>query len=306
MPIPTQTEMFGIVLDLMSDRRQYSRKEMKRRVLEELDITASEALEKTDSGVLVYESRVGWSISYLSRAKLIDRVRRGIYVINEAGLGLLAKNLNSNDFWCELNNRINTIDPWVKNEKSTPKDHTNKTVAERSLPRAEKVSPYEQIRDISAELNADLASELLAMIMENDSDFFEKVVIDLLEKMGYGKGTVTKRSCDGGIDGLITTDELGFRPICTQAKRYAAERKVGRPEVQSFVGALNGANNGVFITTSTFTSEARDYAAQYPNATLSLIDGKKLSKLLIKYDLGVTTESVIEIKRIDSDYFEDR
>lgn len=300
MPVPTQTEMFSVVLELMADGHQYSRKEMNRRVLESLDITAEEALQKTDSGVLVYESRVGWSISYLSRAKLIDRVKRGVYSINDDGRKTLAEKLGSDEMWYRLNDRINELDPWKKGSSK------KKAKLEGEKPKApvEKESPREQISALAAELNADLANELLAMIMEQDPTFFEHVVVELLEKMGYGKGVVTKRSGDGGIDGLITTDELGFRPICTQAKRYAANHKIGSPDLQRFVGALNGASNGVFITTSSFTADAVEYAEKCAVATLSLIDGERLTELMIKYNLGVATDSVIEIKRIDSDYFE--
>ena len=114
---------------------------------------------------------------------------------------------------------------------------------------------------LASELDANLADELLALIMDHDSDFFERVVVQLLEKMGYGQGVVTKRSADGGIDGLITTDELGFRPICTQAKRFSSDNKVSRPMVQAFVGALNGAPNDVatnHVTIRRYMSYLRD------------------------------------------------
>lgn len=166
-------------------------------------------------------------------------------------------------------------------------------------------SPQEQIGDLANEMNGVLGNELLRLIMDKEPSFFEKVVVDLIAAMGYGKGTVTSRSHDGGIDGLVTTDELGFRPIHTQAKRYSKNNAVGRPMLQSFVGALNGARNGIFITTSSFTKDAIAYAQSYPNATISLIYGRRLAKLMIKYNLGVAPESVIEIKRVDSDYFED-
>ena len=154
-------------------------------------------------------------------------------------------------------------------------------------------------------MNNSLSDELLALIMDRPPAFFEKVVVDLLVKMGYGEGVITSYSSVGGIDGLVSTDELGFRPIYTQAKRYAVDHKIGRPTLQSFVGALNGAQDGVFITTSSFTADAIDYANSYPGATIALIDGRRLVSLMIKYGLGVSTESVVEIKRVDSDYFSD-
>ena len=117
MPIPTQTEMFGIVLGLMSDGREYTRRSMKQKALSYLDLTAEEALQKTDSGVLVYESRVGWAISYLSRAQLISRVNRGVYIINNEGKGVLEENLDTDALWYRLNDRISTLDPWKKGAK---------------------------------------------------------------------------------------------------------------------------------------------------------------------------------------------
>ena len=273
MPIPTQTEMYGIVLGLMGDGGEYTRRSMKQKALSYLDLTAEETLQKTDSGVLVYESRVGWAISYLSRAQLISRVNRGVYVINDEGKNTLKENLDPDALWYRLDDRIRTLDPWKTGVKKQRQQVAEDGKVVEPPAQSGAVSPQEQISSLASELDANLADELLALIMDHDSDFFERIVVQLLEKMGYGQGVVTRRSSDGGIDGLITTDELGFRPICTQAKRFSADNKVSRPMVQAFVGALNGAPNGVFITTSGFTSEAIDYASKYPNATLSLIDG---------------------------------
>lgn len=297
--------MYGIVLGLMNDGGEYTRRSMKQKVLSYLDLTAEETLQKTDSGVLVYESRVGWAISYLSRAQLISRTNRGVYVINDEGKNTLKENLDPDALWYRLDDRIRTLDPWKTGVKKQKQQVAEDGKVVEPPAQSGAVSPQEQISSLASELDANLADELLALIMDHDSDFFERIVVQLLEKMGYGRGVVTRRSSDGGIDGLITTDELGFRPICTQAKRFSADNKVSRPMVQAFVGALNGAPNGVFITTSGFTSEAIDYASKYPNATLSLIDGHRLTELMIKYGLGVATERVIEIKRVDSDYFEE-
>lgn len=127
---------------------------------------------------------------------------------------------------------------------------------------------------------------------------------DLLEKMGYGTGSVTAASHDRGIDGIIKTDPLGFNPILIQAKRYALDHPVGRPEIQGFAGALGAVTRGAFITTSYFSSGAIDFAKSYPHSDIVLIDGKKLTELMIQYDLGVSVERDIYIKHIDSDYFE--
>lgn len=307
MPIPTQTEMFSVVLEIMADGEEHTRNELKSLTLEKLRLTEQEAAARTSSGVPVYGARVGWSVSYLSRAKLITRVRRGVYVISDDGRTALSERMDAHAFWVYLQKRIDELDPWNRKDQASTEEGTDGCGEEtQEVPDSAESSPQEQIESLAEEMNETLAEEVIALIMDRDSSFFERVVVNLLEKMGYGKGEVTKRTGDGGIDGLITTDVLGFRPICTQAKRYAADHKIGRPTIQEFVGALNGAPNGVFITTSSFTEEALDYAKGYPGATLSLIDGKRLAELMIEYNLGVSVESVVEIKRIDTDYFEEQ
>lgn len=300
MPIPTQTEMFSVVLEVMQDGKTRAIKEIKQTVKDHLTLTQEECNQKTDSGVPVHESRTGWSITYLNRAGMLTRVSRGVYRINDAGRALLTEDLDPTSFYHRLVQIIADTNPWNAGS-SQNKEKAKASPATDNPPK----SPREQVEDIVAEMNESLGNELLSLILERSPVFFEQIVIDLLERMGYGKGKVTQYSGDGGIDGLVTTDELGFRPIYTQAKRYAPENKVGRSVVQSFVGALNGAQNGVFITTSSFTKDAIEYAEGYPGATIALIDGKRLTELMTKYNLGVATETTVEIKRVDIDYFGD-
>ncbi|MBM6942639.1 restriction endonuclease [Collinsella intestinalis] len=141
--------------------------------------------------------------------------------------------------------------------------------------------------------------------LEKDPTFFEQLVVDLLIKMGYGQGRKTQVSNDGGIDGIIAIGALGFDPIYVQAKRYTPGNTVGRPELQGFAGALGSISRGVFITTSSFAKSAVEWASHYPHATLVLIDGRRLTELIVQYDLGVSTERVYRIKRLDGDYFGD-
>lgn len=304
MPIPTQTDMNYVVLELMQDGETRSRARVRDDVAERLGLSEEEREEMTSSGKPVYASRTDWTVSYLDRAQLLDRVSRGVYRVNEDGRKVFSSGIEGSELFQAIRERIDKLDPWHKTKK--PKANKQKPAASSqvSLQPSDEKSPQEQISDLADEMNEVLGNELLRLIMDKDPSFFEKVVVELIAAMGYGEGAVTSRSHDGGIDGLVTTDELGFRPIYTQAKRYAKDNTVGRPMLQSFVGALNGARNGVFITTSSFTKDAVAYAQSYPNATLSLIDGQRLAELMIKYNLGVATESVIEIKRVDSDYFE--
>lgn len=169
-------------------------------------------------------------------------------------------------------------------------------------------TPEEEIESSYKQINKKLAGELLENILNNDPIFFERLVLDLLLKMGYGDfedaGQTTPASNDGGIDGIISQDRLGLDKIAIQAKRYT-ENVIGRPIIQSFAGALlgMGLTKGVFITTSTFTRGAVEYAENQANLTIILIDGDKLADLMIEYNVGTFTSHTYEIKRIDSDYF---
>ena len=165
--------------------------------------------------------------------------------------------------------------------------------------------------DVSmAQLNAELADKLLDELTRMDEYDFEYVIVDLLLKMGYGKpeenqDAVTRKSGDGGIDGIVRADRFGFDAIYTQAKRWKEDSHVQRPDIQKFLGAMVslGATKGLFITTGQFSKGALDFAAQNHNHKIVLVDGKKLAELMIEYGLGVTTVKTYEIKRVDSDYF---
>lgn len=307
MAIPSQTGMFSFVLSLFDDGQQYTRKEMANKAAERLDLTAQEREAKTSSGKPVYESRVAWAISYLSRANLLLRVKRGVYQISDRGLLLLDEKLNENDFAGRLQQIIANENPWgvqggQSEDNALTKEGCGLKKSSASAPQEK--SPVETIEDAVSDLNDSLSQELLENIMNQDPAFFENLVVDLLERMGYGVGNATQLSYDGGIDGIITTDTLGFDPIYTQAKRYNPSNKVGRPEMQGFAGALGRVDRGVFITTSSFNQAAVEFAKSYPHATIVLIDGKRLTDLMIKYDVGVSIERSFVVKRIDIDYFE--
>ena len=310
MAIPSQTDMFLIVLDLFADGKEYSRKAAKEAVRDSLKLSAEDRAKRTTSGSTVYGSRVGWSISYLERAKLIDRVRKGLYAINDTGRKVQAEVRDPVELSALLRHRIAELNPWKRRERAAKRTSEGMVKQDESSEDIEVLeqdeqSPRELIESLKEQMDEVLGEELLKAILDHDSDFFEKLVVDLLVKMGYGNGVVTKKSGDGGIDGIISTDELGFHPIYTQAKRYDPGNTVGREAIQSFAGALGSVRNGIFMTTSSFSRGAREFADRYPHSTISLIDGTRLVELMIKYDLGVTTESTIRIKRVDLDYFSD-
>jgi restriction system protein len=247
-----------------------------------------------------YRNRVGWARTYLSKAGLLETEKRGNYRITEVGRKVLA------DKPAKIDVRFLERFPSFVEFKETK--HREESPSSESLPPGEsKESPEELIESAYAQLNRALAAELLARIRAAAPDFFERLVVELLLKMGYGgsrldAGQAIGRSGDGGIDGIINEDRLGLDSIYLQAKRWDAP--VGRPEIQKFAGALaeHRARKGVFITTSSFTKEAFASATKH-DARIVLIDGEKLATLMIDHGLGVTLEASYEVKRIDSDYF---
>ena len=300
MPIPAQKDSFRITLGLMLDGEQRTNKQIKEKALEVLQLTQEEMQETTSTGIPLWESRIDWSTQYLQRAFLLTRIRRGLYVISDEGREVYATGIDGTEFSRWLDARIKEKNPWNTGAWAKKKGESEQGPEATD----EDMSPEERIDRLHKELNESLSNELLDLIMEHEPVFFEKLVVDLLVKMGYGSGAPTQYAGDAGIDGIITTDALGFDPIHIQAKRYAADHKVGRPEVQAFAGALNTVTRGVFITTSSFSSEAIEYAKSFSHATIILIDGAKLAELMIKYNLGVTTQRSYEVKRVDGDYFE--
>ena len=184
---------------------------------------------------------------------------------------------------------------------------------EDARPNTEEVSsqtPQDTLEEAFQRINATLADDLLAEIMKLSPGFFEHMVVRLLMKMGYGgsvenAGTVVGQTGDEGIDGIVREDKLGFNLIYIQAKHWDCEKTIGRPEIQKFVGALagQGATKGLFITTARFSAAAYDYAQKQHTTKVVLVDGAALAKLMIEYNLGVSTEITYQIKRIDSDFF---
>jgi len=271
-------------------------------ISKELGLSEEEVREKIPSGrVSVIRSRVGWAKSYLKQAGLIEYPKRGLSVITDRGLQVLSQKPDgfNVDFLLQF--------PEFREFKSRRKDKaegeiTGEDEFTNETPEETFGLAYKRIRD-------SLASELLNEVKSASPEFFEKVVIDLLLAMGYGgsrtdAGEAVGKSGDGGIDGIIKEDRLGLDIIYIQAKRWGAT--VGRPEIQKFAGALQGqrAKKGVFITTSNFTTDAWVYAKNIESKII-LIDGSQLADFMIDFNIGVSTQDVFEIKKIDDDYFSD-
>lgn len=304
MATPGFQEMFLPFLQFLSDGETYHTSAIRDDIARHFELTEEDLNDMIPSGQSSrLANRVGWARTHLNKAGLIEQVSRGYYRITEDGQKLLKK--PPPDLNLKFLDTIPSHKAWFHAPKKKQKqsDRSDESVELESKP------PNERIGEAFEELNEALASTLLDTMHEMDAFRFEQLVVDLLFAMGYGgsreeAAQVTRKSNDEGLDGIINEDRLGLDVIYVQAKRW--QNTVGRKEIQSFVGALAGkqANKGVFITTSDFAKTAIDYAEAVTQKVI-LIDGSRLADLMIEHDVGVYTKDTIEIKSIDSDYFED-
>lgn len=272
----------------------------------ELGLTEDDLREMLPSGVQpTFVNRVGWAATYMKKAGLLETTRRGFYQITDRGRDLLEKQPKT------INVELLRQYPEFR-EFEGPKDtrSSNKASKQKALSETSAATPLEQLEAAYESLRDKLADELLAKLKKVSPAFFEKVVVELLVKMGYGgsradAGKAIGKSGDGGIDGIIKEDKLGLDVVYVQAKRWDSN-PVGRPDVMQFVGALQAqrANKGIFITTSRFTEDASSYVSQI-GSKIVLIDGEQLTNLMIEHDVGVSTVSLYPVKKVDSDYFEE-
>lgn len=295
MPIPEQVKFHQVVLRSLQYGGELTLKEVQNYVAAEFDLTAADKKYRTKGGNVVYAMRISSSLSLLKEAGFITSPRRSVYTILPSGRNVLNIELTPESFYKRAQEEAENI----KNGLVYSPRATSCDVVE--------VTPEKQIFVAARRQREELSRNLLDAIMGIPSPegnyFFEKLVTDLLVNMGYGEGQATQASNDRGIDGIIKTDPLGFNPVYIQAKRYAADNKVDRPTIQSFAGALGAVSRGAFITTSSFTPAAVEYARTYPHADIVLIDGARLTSLMITYNLGVSISETIQIKHIDTDYF---
>lgn len=297
--IPKYNEMYRELLEVLRRKSEFSKKELQEIMAEELKLSNEDKNLRYDSGIKIYVNRIDWACVYLKKAGLIESVKRGIIKITDKGVNLLNSNplKIDNELIFKENKEVEKLNEEQKIEK-------NKILEENQTPEAIFEKSFKEINRV-------LEEEILDEVFRQSPDFFEHLVVKLLQKIGYGSfvsdsGVVTKRSNDEGIDGIIKQDKLGFDTIYIQAKKWDRETTISRPEIQKFVGALGGkgASKGLFITTAKFSEGARRYSQEQHIAKVVLIDGRELAKLMIEYNVGVSVESTYEIKRIDSDFFE--
>lgn len=302
MAIPDFQTLMRPLLDLAADGKVRSLQEARRALAEKFALTEGELKAMLPSGrQQVFANRVAWAKTYLGAAGLLESPRRGYFVISERGKSTL-KNAPE-----RITVRyLEQFSEFVQ-FRSTAKKHTESAPA--SAVDEEGQTPEELLEVAHQKIRSELASELLSHVKKCSPQFFENLVVELLLRMGYGgsrkeAGEAIGMSGDEGIDGLISEDRLGLDTIYLQAKRW--EGTVGRPEIQKFVGALHGkrAKKGVFITTGIFSAEAIDYVRNIDPKVI-LIDGRQLAQFMIDVGVGVNSVSSYEIKRIDSDYFDE-
>lgn len=273
-------------------------------LIREFGITDEEAAELQPSGrKTVLADRAHWARTYMSKAGLLESPRRNLHVITPRGQALLAERPERIDN--SLLARFEGFESWRSAEREAPPDSLP------DIPSVARATPEEEIERAFALLQGALETELLTRLHSMDPLRFERLILDLLKAMGYGAGSfgsheMTKASGDGGIDGIIHEDALGLDAVYIQAKRYQPETKVGRPAIQQFIGSLTGegATKGVFVTTSAFSAEAKDYLTKVQHRVV-LIDGSQLARLMIRHGVGVRDRLAYVIRSVDEDYFAD-
>ncbi|MBV5261176.1 restriction endonuclease [Synechococcus moorigangaii CMS01] len=301
MTIPDYQAIMLPLLKFVGDQKEHSLRETIEVLAEHFQLTEQDRKKLLPSGQQpVFENRVGWSRTHLKKAGLVIYTRRGYFQITDAGQQLLAQNPS------EINSKSLLGFPEYIKFVSGNHLKTNSIDRETIAP-PEPQTPEEILEEKFRQIQQSLALEILDIVKSCSPSFFESLVIDLLLAMGYGgsrkeAGQVVGKTGDGGIDGIINEDRLGLDVIYIQAKRW--EGVVGRPEIQKFVGALQGkrAKKGIFITTSDFTREATEFS-KLIESRIILINGESLAQLMIEHNVGTHTSKIYQIKKIDSDYF---
>ena len=300
--IPDFQSIMLPLLDFIGENDEIPTKIIREGMIKHFNITKEEQEQKTPNGKqFTYYNRIAWAISYLKMADLIYYPQRGIYKITENG-----KNVLINPPEKITINYLKQFENFSKNRN--PGRNKKEIVEDKEQEFIEK-TPDELFELSYSQIINNLKEQLKQKISECSSYFFEQIVLDLLLKMGYGgseseSGEITQKSADEGIDGIIKEDKLGLDKIYIQAKKW--ENTVGRPEIQKFVGALQGkrAKKGVFITTSEFSKDAHKYVSNLDVAVI-LIDGEKLSQYMVENELGISLRNNFKIYSIDNDYFEE-
>ena len=314
MSIPKFSELFNDVLKVLSDGNQHHRRELQAEVLNRLVLTDAERAETMSGGGNRARSRVHWAFEFLCQSGATKRPKRGYAEITDFGRQLLQD--NPSGISLELLRQTEGLKDWRRRSLEARAARRNEEELEDleddvdGSDSADR-TPHEQIENSIIAIEAAVASQLLQRLREEDPEFLERTVLKLLHAMGYGSSEDDLLhlggSGDGGVDGVIRQDKFGLDQIYIQAKRYGSAT-VGRPDIQSFVGALSGqhATRGVFITTSSFSREAKEFARTIQQYRVILVDGEDLVRLMIENKVGVTVSRTVEVVEIDENFFSEQ
>lgn len=302
MTTPDFQSLMRPVLAVLDDGQTHTSRELKSAMADEFNLPPVERERMLPSGrQRVIDNRVGWSLTYLVQAGLARRPQRAHVEITDSGRQALRTHPSRIDM------KVLEAYPSYRDFKDRTSAKTSTVIDQPSMSAADQ-TPEDLLEAAVAENRAAVEGDVLKMALALSPTGFEDLVIRLLESMGYGRaGTVerTSASGDAGVDGIISQDPLGLDRIYVQAKRYAVDRTIDRPRIHEFAGALLGkqGDRGVFITTSSFSRGAREEAERI-NARIELIDGSRLSELLVKYGVGVQIQQTVSLYRLDEDFFE--
>ena len=303
MAIPDYETVMLPLMQFVSDGKDHSINDATNHLSDLFKLTPEEREQRIPSGQSSYiKNRTGWAKTYLKKAGLLSSPKRGVIQITDRGRKILSQKPE------RLNRAF--LEQFPEFVEFQERSNAEAKPESAEVATVEKQTPEEAIEHSYTQLRSQLADELLEQIKGCSSDFFERLVVVVIVAMGYGgshrdAAKATQRSNDGGIDGIIKQDRLGLDTIYIQAKKWDESRPIHRPEIQKFAGALQGvrARKGIFITTSTFSEGACEYVATI-DSKIVLIDGTQLAQLMIDHGIGVTPHQTYEIKRLDSDYFE--
>lgn len=321
--MPNFTDLMLPILNIIKDGKVHTNKTTEKELAQHFRLSEDDLLIKLSCGKRVFYDRLHWAKMYLLKSGLIENQNRGEFKITQEGLNLLEENIEKIDYQY-LKKRYNSFAEYVNRNTSNSKNNNTEDENNEEIKLERKnidninTTPTEIIETSFEEINKSLEESLLETLSNINPYKFEHIVLDLIVRMGYNDYTqlkeateanmaeVTKKSRDGGIDGIIHRDRLGLDDsIVIQAKRYGST-SISEKELREFVGIVASNNNkGIFITTSSFSQSAIKFIEQAKSQKISLIDGKKLCKLMIEYNVGIDVETTYEIKKINTDYFEE-
>lgn len=297
MSVPKFNEFFQPFLKCLEDEKLHNLEEVRNFCVYFFKLTKQDLRIKLPSGQICVYDRIGWARTYLKKSGLIESPRRSYFKITEEGKKAIKEDGIENITLSYLR-KYDSFRKFagIENSYKENLDFQEEKIIE---------SPKEIIESSVKQINRSLADTLMNEILKMEWYDFERLVVFLLKKMGYGEPTTTQKTGDGGIDGFVKADKFGFDIIYVQAKQLKLDSTIHRPDVQKFLGALagQGASKGLFITTSKFSNGAIQFAQHHLQQKIVLVDGEQLTDLMIEYNLGVSVETKYEIKRIDYDFF---